>query len=148
MKKRFSSGKFNLENPDKYLGKKLPHYRSSWEFQFCRFCDRHPNILKWANESIHIPYRNPLTGKQTIYVPDFFVVYVDNNGKQHTEIIEVKPKNQTLKEHTGRSKNNQLHYIINQEKWRVARQWCKQRGINFRIITEDEIFTNNSRKRR
>ena len=44
-----------------------------------RLCDEHPNVAKWASESIKIPYRHPFTGKYTVYVPDFFVVYVDKN---------------------------------------------------------------------
>ena len=35
-----------------------------------------------------------MKGKHTIYVPDFFIVYADKKGKQHAEVIEVKPKNQ------------------------------------------------------
>ena len=42
-----------------------------------RFCDEHPGVTQWASEAIKIPYRNPLTGKNTIYVPDFFISYSD-----------------------------------------------------------------------
>jgi hypothetical protein len=142
----FAQGKFNLKNPDKYIGNKTPTYRSGWEFAFMKFCDEHPAIAKWASESIKIPYKNPLTGKQTIYVPDFFIVYADKVGKQRVEVIEVKPSNQTLKEKLGRSKSNQAHWVINQAKWEAARAWCKQKGILFRIITEDDIFHNGRRR--
>jgi hypothetical protein len=143
---RFAQGKFNLKHPEKYVGTRTPTYRSGWEFQFMKFCDEHPNVTQWASEAIRIPYRNPLTGKQTIYVPDFFIAYADRNGKQHVELIEVKPSNQTLKERTGRSQANQAHWIINQAKWESARAWCKQKGIIFRIITEQELF-HQGRKR-
>lgn len=142
---RFAQGKFNLKFPEKYIGTKTPTYRSSWEFQFCRFCDEHPSVEKWASESIKIPYKNPLTGKYTIYVPDFFVAYADRNGKKMVEIIEVKPANQALKEKTGRSKVNQAHWIVNQAKWEAARAWCKQKGIFFRVITESDIFHQGKR---
>jgi hypothetical protein len=95
---RFAQGKFSLKNPDKYVGKKTPTYRSSWEFAFMKMCDEHPSVTKWASEAIRIPYRNPLTGKSTIYVPDFFIAYSDATGTQRVELIEVKPENQTLKE--------------------------------------------------
>lgn len=143
---RFAQGKFQLKNPAKYVGTKTPTYRSGWEFHFMKFCDEHPAVAQWASEAIRIPYRNPLTGKQTIYVPDFFIAYADRSGKQRVELIEVKPKNQTLKEKTGRSKTNQAHWIVNQAKWESARAWCKQKGILFRIVTEDDIF-HNGRKR-
>ena len=93
---RFARGKFYPKNKEKYVGLKTPTYRSSWEHAFMRLCDQHPNVAKWASESIKIPYRHPLTGKYTVYVPDFFVVYVDKNGAKHAELIEVKPKSQYL----------------------------------------------------
>ena len=142
----FAQGKYNLKQPQKYVGRKTPTYRSSWEFAFMRFCDEHPNVAQWASEAVRIPYRNPLTGKHTIYVPDFFVAYVDRNGKKRVEIIEVKPANQTIKEKVGRSRHNQAHWILNQAKWEAARAYCKQKGIFFRIITEQDIFHSGRRR--
>jgi hypothetical protein len=143
---RFAQGKFNLKNPDKYSGNKTPTYRSSWEFAFMRFCDEHPSVAQWASEAIRIPYRHPFTGKHTIYVPDFFIVYVDRNGKQKVELIEVKPANQTIKEKVGRSKVNQAAWVVNQAKWSAAQAWCKQKGIFFRIVNEDDIFHQGKRR--
>ena len=87
----WSRGKYEVKNPDKYVGLKKPTYRSSWEAAFMRFCDNHPSISKWASESIKIPYVNPLTGKNTVYWPDFFIVYPDKRGKNRAELIEIKP---------------------------------------------------------
>lgn len=143
---RFAQGKFNLKNPQKYLGNKTPTYRSSWEFHFMRFCDEHTNVTQWSSESIRIPYRNPLSGKQTIYVPDFLIAYADKNGKNKVELIEVKPESQTIKEKLGRSKHNQAHWILNQAKWEAARAWCKQKGIYFRIVSEKDLFHQGRRK--
>ena len=143
---RFAQGKFTLKNPDKYAGNKTPTYRSSWEFAFMRFCDEHASVTQWASEAIKIPYRNPLTGKNTIYVPDFFIVYGDKVGKKRVELIEVKPANQTLREKVGRSKHNQAHYVINQAKWQAARAWCSQKNIFFRIINEQDMFHQGKRR--
>lgn len=143
---RFAQGKFQPKHPEKYVGNKTPTYRSSWEFTFMKFCDEHPHVSQWASEAIRIPYRNPLTGKQTIYVPDFFIVYADKGGKQRVELIEVKPESQTVKEKLGRSTVNQAHYIINQAKWEAARAWCKQKGIYFRIVGEKDIFHQGRRR--
>jgi hypothetical protein len=143
---RFAQGKFTLKNPDKYAGNKTPTYRSSWEFAFMRFCDEHASVTQWASEAIRIPYRNPLSGKYTIYVPDFFIAYADKSGKQKVELIEVKPANQTIKEKLGKSKSNQLHYVVNQAKWLAARAWCKQKGIAFRIVNEGDIFHTGKRR--
>jgi len=143
---KFAQGKFKLKNPDKYLGNTTPTYRSSWEFAFMRFCDEHPSVSQWASEAVKIPYRHPFTGKHTVYVPDFFIAYASKTGKQKVELIEVKPENQSLKEKTGRSRANQAHWIINQAKWEAARAWCKQKGIYFRIVTENDIFHNGKRR--
>jgi len=142
----FAQGKFNLKNPDKYVGNKSPTYRSGWEFTFMKFCDEHPSVSQWASEAIRIPYRNPLTGRHTIYVPDFFIVYADKGGRQRVELVEVKPSSQALKEKLGRSRANRAHYVVNQAKWEAARAWCKQKGIYFRIVTEQDIFHNGKRR--
>jgi hypothetical protein len=83
---RFAQGKFNCKNPQKYIGNKTPTYRSGWEFTFMKFCDEHPAIEQWASEAVRIPYRNPLTGKQTVYVPDFFISYADKGAKKRVEL--------------------------------------------------------------
>ena len=109
---RFAKGKFTPKNQEKYVGLKTPTYRSSWEHAFMRLCDEHPNVAKWASESIKIPYRHPLTGKYTVYVPDFFVVYVDKNGRKNAELIEVKPKSQTNIFDAGKSQGRKTSSII------------------------------------
>ena len=139
---RFAQGKYIIKNPEKYVGNKQPTYRSSWEFTFMRACDTHPSIQKWASEAISIPYRCPLTGRQTIYVPDFFIQYIDKNSKMHVELIEVKPLNQTVYEKVGKNKNNQMQYAKNVAKWRAAQAWCKSQGIKFRVVNENDIFSN------
>jgi hypothetical protein len=75
-----------------------------------------------------------------------YVFPTDKGGKQRVELIEVKPKNQAMKENLGRSRANQAHYVVNQAKWEAARAWCKQKGIFFRIVTEDDIFHNGTRR--
>jgi hypothetical protein len=144
---KFAQGRFEMKYPEKYVGTKTPLARSSWEFIFMRMLDEHPGVENWASESIQIPYRDPLTGRQTIYVPDFFIVYIDKNKKKHAEVVEVKPSGQTLKERVGKSLYNQEQYIKNIAKWEAASAWCKQKGIRFRVVNEDEIFHQGSRRR-
>jgi|TARA_E500000178_G_scaffold350572_1_gene409814 hypothetical protein len=143
---KFARGKFNFKNKEKYIGLKTPTYRSSWEQSFMRLCDEHPNVHKWASEAVKIPYRHPFTGKYTIYVPDFFIVYVDKNGKKHAELIEVKPMNQTSMEKAGRSVAKQKQVIINQAKWSAASDYSKQNRITFRVVSEEQLFHQGNRK--
>lgn len=146
MARKWAQGKFELKNPEKYVGNKTPTYRSGWEHTFMQFCDNHPGIVQWASESVQIPYRNPLTGKQTIYVPDFLVVYQDKNGHKKAELIEVKPKKQATLE-SARSTKDKATVALNYAKWEAASKWCKRQNINFRIVTEDDIFHQGKRKR-
>ena len=139
---RFARGKFIPSNPDKYIGNKNPTYRSSWEWTFMRFCDTNESVQKWDCEAISITYKDPLTNRQTIYVPDFFVQYVDKNNKMQVELIEIKPQNQTLLEKVGKNKVNQAQFIRNKAKWEMAYAWCSRQGIKYRIITERELFHN------
>jgi hypothetical protein len=142
---KFAQGRYDLKNPDKYIGTKTPMYRSSWEWHFMKLCDEHPAIAKWASESIKIPYRDPLTGKYTVYVPDFFIVYSNKKGKTKAELIEIKPENQTLRERVGKSQYNQAQYIKNKAKWEAASKYAKQNGIFFRIVTEKDLFHTGKR---
>lgn len=137
---RWSQGLYQPTNPDKYVGKRTPRYRSSWEWAFMRFCDNNPSVTQWASESIQIPYRNPLTGKNTIYVPDFFIVYNNKKKQQVAELIEVKPNNQAKFESVGKNAQNQAALVVNRAKWEAANKWAKLKGIRFRVLTESDIF--------
>ena len=144
---KYIQGKYVVKNPNKYSGKRDPTYRSSWEWAFMSFCDNHPGVITWASESIHINYVNPFTNKSTIYVPDFFVVYQDKNGKQKAELIEIKPSNEIL-ETVGKGIRNNAMAILNKFKWEAAQAWCKAQGITFRVITENDMFHNPKTKRK
>ena len=71
----FRQGAYTVKNTAKYVGRGTPRYRSGWELTFMMFLDSNSSIIQWASESIRIPYRNPLTGKASTYVPDFLVLY-------------------------------------------------------------------------
>jgi len=136
---RFARGKFSPKNQEKYVGTKTPTYRSSWEHAFMRLCDEHPNVYQWASESIKIPYRHPFTGKYTVYVPDFLIQYLTKNGKPRAEMIEVKPRAQTIQE-AAKTAKDRATIALNRAKWKAAGEWCKRKGIMFRILNEDSIY--------
>ena len=140
MASKFARGKFQMKHPEKYIGNKVPTYRSSWEWSFMNFCDNNKSVQKWASEAIQIPYKDPLTGSQTVYVPDFFIQYVDKNSKMIVELIEIKPSSQQIIERVGKNKYNQAQFIKNQAKWTAANLWCRQQGIRFRILNENDLF--------
>ena len=142
----YAQGIFVPTNPQKYIGKHDPKYRSGWEFTFMQFCDRNKNIIQWSSESIIIPYIHPLTGKRTNYIPDFLVVYENKHGHQKAEIVEIKPKKQSLIESKVASARDRAVVAINHAKWASAMAFCKQNGLTFRVLTEDDLFRNGSRK--
>ena len=104
------------------------------------FCDLNENVIKWASEAVQIPYRDPLTNRQTVYVPDFFIQYVDKFNKMHVELIEIKPASQSILERVGKNKYNQTQFVKNQAKWAAATFWCQQQGLKFRVINENDMF--------
>jgi hypothetical protein len=139
-------GKFKVNNPEKYVGVGDPTYRSSWEMTFMMFCDNNPAVQQWASESVKIPYQDPLTGKNTVYVPDFLIVYVDKDMKKHAELIEIKPKNQSMLESVGKNPYNQAQYVKNMAKWQAAQAWCKRMGLRFRVVSEEDLFHTGKKR--
>jgi hypothetical protein len=138
---KWAQGTYDIINKQKYVGKNTPRYRSGWEFSFMRFCDLNDHVLQWASESIHIPYRNPLTGKQTIYVPDFLIMYRNRDNTVRAEVVEIKPKKQSVIE-SKQSVRDRAAVAVNYAKWDAAQKWCRQQGLTFRVITEDDMFKN------
>jgi hypothetical protein len=146
MARNYVQGFYIPQNPAKYIGSNRPKYRSGWELTFMRFCDNHPSIVGWASESIRIPYKNPFTGKPTTYYPDFLITYQDKDGNKKAEVIEIKPKGQALLE-KARSQSEKAAVVLNMAKWEAARAWCKQMGMQFRVVTETELYNNMGGKR-
>ena len=141
---KYAQGKFSVRNMEKYVGKKMPTYRSSWEMTFMTFCDNNPAVLQWASEPFMITYRNPLSGKNTIYIPDFMMVYIDAQQQKHAEVIEIKPLKETTLE-TAKSVRDKAAVILNMAKWTAARAFCQAHGMKFRIVTEHDIFQGTKR---
>lgn len=142
---KYSQDAFIPKNPHKLVGNASPFYRSSWELTVMTLLDNHPNVMKWASESITIPYVNPLTGRRSLYIPDFFVLYKDKNGRERAELIEVKPAKEAIAEN-AKSKRDRAALVVNTAKWAAAMTYCKKAGINFRILTENQIYITKGKQ--
>jgi len=140
----YRQGTYQVQNPDKYVGKNTPRFRSGWEMSFMHFLDTNDNILQWASESISIPYRNPITGKQSIYIPDFLITYRTKDNIMKAEVIEIKPKKQSILESKANARDRAV-VAVNYGKWAAAQKWCKQQGLIFRVLTEEDLFYNGKR---
>jgi hypothetical protein len=141
---KWAQGTYQPLNPDKYIGKGQPRFRSGWEHAFFRFCDNNDAVLQWASESISIPYRNPVTGKMSNYVPDILMTYRTRNNQIRAEVIEIKPKKQSVIESKMNARDRAV-VAINYAKWDAATKWCKRQGLIFRVITEDDMFRNGTK---
>jgi len=141
----FRQGTYEVRNKNKYVGVGKPRYRSGWELTFMMFLDNNDSISQWASESISIPYRNPITGKQSIYVPDFFVTYRGRDNTTRAELVEIKPKKQSFLESKMSSRDRAI-VAVNYAKWDAATKWARRNGLVFRVINEDQIFHQGGKR--
>jgi hypothetical protein len=138
-------GKYSPINPRKYKGD--PNnviYRSLWERKFMKYCDTTVNILEWGSEEIIVGYISPLDNRPHRYFPDFYIKVKESMGQIKTYLIEIKPKKQTVEpEKKKRVTKGYLYevmeYAKNQAKWSAAREFCKDNGWEFKILTETEL---------
>lgn len=143
-------GYYNPQNPKKYVGDGTNiRYRSLWERRFMVYCDTNTKIIKWGSEEVVVPYRSPIDGKVHKYYVDFIIESVDALGVKKVSIIEIKPKKQChppkqREKSTKKQKSTYIYeaatFAVNQEKWDAARAFATERGWEFVVLTEDDIF--------
>ena len=137
----FHKRKYTPIFPEKYAGDPTNIImRSSWETMFASWCDKNPSVVKWSSEETIIPYRCPTDNHIHRYFVDFKITVI--TGK--TYLVEVKPYKQTqLPEYPGKRTQRylmeSLTFMKNQAKWEAATNYAKDRGWEFKIITEHEL---------
>jgi len=142
----YVQGIYEVKNKEKYTAKKNPRFLSSWELETFKEFDNNPAILEWGSEVAVISYYNPIKRRMARYMVDLYVKYQDKDGNIIRELVEIKPMAQVAKPVIGgkRKKSTDVYatatYIINMAKWTAAAKWCKEHGMNFRIITEQNIY--------
>ena len=140
---KYQQGKFNPLNEDKYIGDPTKiRYLSSWERHLMKYLDTHKDVLRWNSEDFIVPYISPLDGKKHRYLVDFFVELNTKNGIQK-RAIEVKPRAETKAPRMGKNlksyERKMKTYIVNKAKWIAASAYCKDRGVQFMIMTEYDL---------
>lgn len=146
MAHNYKQGFFKPKNPKKYIGD--PEnivYRSGWEARVMNWADTNSNIIRWCSEEIVIPYMSPVDNRPHRYFVDFYVEAKMPDGNVRKLLLEVKPKSQTQppkeqKRQTKRYITEVMTYGVNQAKWHAANEFCKDRGWEFMIITEEQLF--------
>ena len=139
-------GKYIPKNPQKYKGNPSQIiYRSLWERKFMVYCDKNDKVIEWGSEEVIVPYRSPWDGKIHRYFPDFYIKIKESSGGVKKFIIEVKQEyqckqpNKTPKKRTRKWYKEVQTYGINQAKWKSAIDWCANRGMEFKILTEKHL---------
>jgi hypothetical protein len=138
-------GKFRPSVPKKYKGDYTNIiYRSLWELKFMKYCDSNKNILEWGSEEFFIPYKSPIDNRYHRYFPDFYIKVRENNGQVKKYVIEIKPKKQCIEPKVQKIKTKSYirevcEYAKNQAKWEAATEYCKDRMVEFKVLTENEL---------
>ena len=109
-------------------------YRSSYEKIFIEWLEKNPRVEGWGSECFGIPYYNLMTGEAHTYYPDYLVKM--KSGE--TLVIEIKPKDQTIRPKTQRGRVWK-EWVKNMSKWTAAKKFCQDRGLTFKILTEQTI---------
>ena len=139
-------GKYIPKNPQKYKGNPSQIiYRSLWERKFMVYCDKNDKVIEWGSEEVIVPYRSPWDGKIHRYFPDFYIKIEQSSGGVKKFIIEVTPEyqckqpNKTPKKRTRKCYSEVKTWGINNAKWKSAKDWCANRGMEFKILTEKHL---------
>lgn len=144
-KTKYYQGRYVPRNPEKYAGDPTQViYRSSWELKFFNWCDSNSSVIKWSSEELVIPYRCPTDDRVHRYFPDALIKVRDKDGNIKTYLVEIKPDHQTRPPDPGKRKTKRyltevMTWGKNEAKWKAAREYCKDRGYEFMIITEHHL---------
>ena len=160
----YNQGNYVPKNKDKVL--KLNnnggvYFRSSWEKKIMTWLDLNEKIIKWGAECMKIPYQmthfdnGDTRVKEHCYYPDFYYEMRLQNDDLKQVVVEVKPMkeyNMVLALNEGRlsvpedkgKKLKNFEYDLkmaykNKQKWETMINWCKLKGYEFIIITEDHL---------
>lgn len=139
-------GTYDVVNKEKYVGTKNPRYLSSYEYAVFRWADNHPSVIRWGSETTVVPYMDPRIQRKRRYMVDIFMEVRTKNGEFKTYLAEVKPHSQTLPPVKTSRKRQDVYlkecevFTTNMLKWDAAKKFCKERGWEFIVLTEFQIF--------
>lgn len=103
--------------------RRMVAFESLIEQDYLYLLDFEPDVLSFSEQPLQIEYE--WEGKTLHYTPDFHVI-----REKREELIECKPRKLVDRDD-------------NQRKFRAAQEWCCNRGLCFRIVTEEEIRAGN-----
>jgi hypothetical protein len=113
---------------------------------FSQWLDANPSVMEWSSESHVVRYYDPVQMKNRRYYPDFYMKVATRDGGFRKYLVEVKPYRETLppRKTKRQSKKTQLYqestYLTNRAKWEAAEKYCKKMGLEWKVLTEKELF--------
>ncbi len=131
-------GRFFPSHPEKFTGNYVPIFKSSLEYRFMLYADRNPNVIAWGYETFPIKYLDTTTGKIRNYYLDFVLLMKTPLGTRKVW-VEVKDSRETHKPRSLKNIRDNLIWEKNQCKWKAAFSLARQRGCDFKILTEREL---------
>lgn len=146
MARSYKQGFFIPMNPKKYTGDiSNIVYRSSWELRTFQWADLNQSVLQWSSEETVIPYVCETDNRLHRYFVDMKLKIKGADGVVKDYVVEIKPYAQTLPpKFPGRQTKRYLEevetFIKNQSKWKAAKEYAKERNMQFVILTEKELF--------
>ena len=152
-KGEYYKGQYIPENKEKCLNiqiqKQYPIFRSSYERKFFYWLDNNANVIRWGSEIIKVPYIYAVDHRKHNYYTDIYCEIVDKSGDTKKFLIEIKPSSQTIAPKKPKINNRKAvrryvyemkRYIQNQNKWKAARAFANSNNMEFKIITEKDLF--------
>lgn len=153
--------KFIPQNKSKYIGNNINNIvlRSTWETGLAKWCDSNRKVLKYAIESVIVPYMDTVSMKMRKYYVDFYIETVQ--GEKY--FIEIKPQHETVAPTNYTNQKTELQkmlienvngmdlyynetfqkkfrkiltYSKNQDKWKAANSYAVKYGAVFQVWTE------------
>lgn len=98
-------------------------FESLIEQDYLYLLDFEPDVLAFSEQPVQIEY--VWEDKPLHYTPDFHVI-----RKKGEELVECKPQ-------------KLVDQDDNQRKFNIAREWCRRQGLQFRVVTDEEIRAGN-----
>lgn len=140
------SGEFFPKFPNKFKGPKPIIYKSRLEYYLMLYLDKNPAIVEWGYEKTIIPYYDTGLKKNRRYFIDFSAKIRTGINTFKTVLIEVKSKKET---HPPiRTPKQSIHtfneamrvWMTNSSKWKAAKNYARLHGLEFVVITEDQLL--------
>lgn len=125
--------------PKKYYGERPIIYRSKLEYRYMINLESNPEVEKWTSEMIVIPYTmtekidGKVVTKKHNYHTDFTVHM--KSGKIY--VVEIKPMAKSPR--TKNQIKSDPEIRKNAYKWKAAIEWCKNNGMEFKVITDEHL---------